>query len=215
MTKRKDKVKVAIRPKGGNNGGGHKGPSGTTTTGKVTNVPVDMSGWRREVLVSRLKFDDDQKNIYLAALREHGLKGKAAQAAGVSNNTVQRHRENDPDFGEAEANANQEYTDKLITHHQNLLFNGEVHRTFDKEGIVISEKHVHPIQLIAMELKKRDPTYSEKHVVDIKQGAGGVLVVPAEISVEDYLQELEAKKAEEELEDNTIDITPEQQEPTS
>lgn len=180
--------------------GGHKGPSGTSTTGKVTNVPVDMTHWRREVMVSRLKFDDIQKKIYCDELANFGLKGQAGRAAGVSMNTVHRHREDDPDFAEAEQVAIDQYAQKIINHHQNLCLEGELHQTFDKDGKVIGEKRVYPIQLIAMELKRVEPAYREKQVLELNPGqGGGVLVAPAQMTVEEWLERCEIENEKKRL----------------
>lgn len=62
---------------------------------------VDQTNWRTRMQQSRIKFDDDQKGVYLRHLSKHGLKGRAAKTAGISNQTINNHRDNDPDFSEA------------------------------------------------------------------------------------------------------------------
>jgi hypothetical protein len=157
-----------------------------STTGKH-NPRVDMATWRRKVQKSRVKLDDDAKEIYLAQLREHGLKGKAAEAAGVALSTVRGHLDADPDFNEAVNEAIEGYHDRVVDHHQTLLFEGEIHKRY-KDGELVEEKHVYPIPLIQLELKKVDPTYREKQSIDLNH-AGGVMVAPPDMSVEEWIEQ--------------------------
>lgn len=90
-----------------------RGRKGTSSTGKRDNVNVAMANWRRQVQIRRVKFDDDQKEIYLTQLAIHGLKGRSAQAAGVSEQTIRNHVEDDPEFAEAYEAATQQYRDML------------------------------------------------------------------------------------------------------
>ena len=82
-----------------------------SSTGKVSNVRADQTNWRRKMQQSRLKFDDDQKERYIECLRATGLKGRAAEFAGVCRQAVQNHRENDPEFVEAADDALEAYRD--------------------------------------------------------------------------------------------------------
>lgn len=158
-----------------------------SSTGKVKNVRADQSNWRKKLQTSRLKFDDDQKAVYLEEFAKHGRKADAAKVAGVSFQTVGNHRENDPEFAEAEAAALEVYRSRLIDHHQTLLFEGELHQRFDKDGNLVESKRVYPIQLISMELKKHDQGYREKQTVDLHH-AGGVMVAPAEMTPEEWVK---------------------------
>ncbi len=76
--------------------GKRKGTKGATTTGKK-NPKADQTNWRVKLQQSRLKFDDDQKDLYCSELREHGRKNRAARACGVAAATARRHIDNDPD----------------------------------------------------------------------------------------------------------------------
>jgi len=161
--------------------------------------------------VSHLKFDDEQKRIYLEALAEHGMKGAAAKTAGVSNQSVIDHMDNDPEFEEARVKAVETYQAKVITHHQTLLFEGELHEQFDRDGNITSSKRVYPIRLIELELKKVDPNYRDKQQIDVTSTTGGVLVAPAELTPEQWIKQQHEKnevKAAPGEGDNVIDITP-------
>ena len=168
------------------------GRKGTSSTGKVRNVRADQKNWRRKLQTSKLKFDDDQKNVYLAEIGEHGMKGRAARKAGVATATVGRHRENDPEFAEREAEALDDYRDRIVSHHRNLLLEGEITRKYSKDGELIEEKHTYPIRLIELELKRVDPSYREKQQIDLNAQGGGVLVAPADKTPEQWIAEQQA-----------------------
>ena len=112
--------------------------------------------------------------------------GEAAAAAGVSTQTVRAHIDKDEDFAEAILECETEYREKLVGHHQDLVFNGTTKKSYDRNGNLVSEEQVYPIRLIELELKKHDPGYREKQEVAVTH-SGGVLVAPAETtSIEDW-----------------------------
>lgn len=78
-----------------------KGIKGPSTTGKGRSAQVDQTNWRTRMQTSKVKFDDQQKEIYLEVLAETGHKGRAAEAAGVCNTTVLNHKDADEEFSEA------------------------------------------------------------------------------------------------------------------
>lgn len=166
-------------------------PDGTrpSSTGKVRNVKADQSSWRKKLQTSRLKFDDDQKNTYLTELAKHSLKGRAAQAAGVSSSTIDNHRKNDPEFQEAEIQALAEYRDSIVEHLTTLAVEGIEVRRYNKDGDLIEERRDYPIRLIELEAKRVEPEYRDRSSVDLNTQGGGVLVAPAGQSVEDWVAE--------------------------
>ena len=135
--------------------------------------------WRTEIRMSRIKFDDTAKEIFLREYAKWGRMGEAAAAAGVGTLTVRRHMEEDEDFAEAFYMQEEEYKDKLVGHHQNLLFNGTTKESYDRNGILVSKETIYPIRLIELELKKHDKGYRDKQEVSVNH-TGGVLVAPAE-----------------------------------
>ena len=137
--------------------------------------------WRVKIVSQREKLDDRAKGIFLAEYSQHGRIGHAAQAAGVTAQTVRRHMEVDQEFGEACIEAEHSYRDRLIEHHQNLVFEGTTKVTYDRQGNVVSEEKVYPIRLIELELKKHDEGYRDKREVDVKV-SGGVLIAPPDVS---------------------------------
>jgi len=166
----------------------------STTT--KTNPQADQTNWRTKLQKGRIKFDDEQKKIFLAAFAENGLKGRSASAAGVTLQTVSNHQENDPDFAESYDEAVVAYRDKFVDHATNLAYNGIEVKKFNKDGDVIEKRTDYPIRLIELELKRVEPAYREKQTIDLNHTGGGVLVAPGEISVEQAIAE--GEKANEE-----------------
>jgi hypothetical protein len=142
--------------------------------------------WRVKVVAQREKFDDEAKETFLAEYSQHGRMSDSARAAGVTPPTVRRHMENDSDFAEACLAAEHTYRDRLIAHHQDLVFEGTTKVTYDRQGNVVSEEKVYPVRLIELELKKHDEGYRDKREVDMKV-SGGVLIAPADVgSIDDW-----------------------------
>jgi len=158
----------------------------------------DTGEWRTVIRMSRDKFDDEAKARFLAVYGRWGRMGEAASAAGVTSQTVRKALEDDEDFAEAMMVQEEEYTTKLIGHHQDLLFNGVEKNRYDKDGNLIESSRDYPIKLIEMELKKHDEGYRDKREVKMDV-TGGVLVAPAEVdSVDDWEKRFS----------NAVDVTP-------
>lgn len=142
--------------------------------------------WRTAIRMSRTKFDEKAKEVFLLEYAKWGRMGESAAAAGVSTLTVRRHMEEDEEFAEAFYMQEEEYKDKLIGHHQNLLFNGTIKETYDRNGGLVGKETIYPIRLIELELKKHDKGYRDKQEIAVSH-TGGVLVAPAETkSIDDW-----------------------------
>lgn len=152
------------------------------------------------VLVSsKVKFDEEAQQIFLTEIARHGRLGTAARASGVTITTARRHVKQNPAFAEAMMESIEVYKDRLINHHQNLVFNGTVKRTYDRNGNVVSEETVYPIRLIELELKKHDSGYRDRQEVT-HEHRGGTLVVPGQLSAKEWEERFRVKK-EEDVED--------------
>lgn len=212
--KKTAKKKSSTKPKKKTKKNGEPHP---TSTGKVVNVPVDTTNWRKQVQESRIKFDDNQKDIYLRVLAETGLKGKAAAEAGVCLQTVRDHIEIDPEFENAVEKAFASYT---------TLLSQEVHRrgvegwdeplyhkgmrvmdvALDEEGNVIYEDYEDPKtgeieqrpKLIPVVIRKFSDRLLELQAKRFESEyrdkqtidlntGGGVLVAPAEMTPEEWI----------------------------
>lgn len=154
----------------------------------------EIGDWRRRIKMSRIKFGEAEKGIFLETYRKWGRMGEAAAAAGVSTQTVRKHIDEDEDFAEALLMAEEEYREKLIGHHQDLVFNGTIKKSYDRNGNLVSEETVYPIRLIELELKKHDQGYREKQELAVNH-SGGVLVAPADMgSIEDWEKKFSSMK---------------------
>lgn len=161
---------------------------------KVEIQDPDTGEWRSQIRMSRLKFDDEAKGIFLREYAKWGRMGESAAAAGVTPQTVRHHMEEDEEFANAVMIQEQEYKDKLIGHHQDLVFNGVEKKNYDRNGNLVSETREYPIRLIELELKKHDKGYRDKQEVEVNH-TGGVLVAPAETaSVDDWEKRFSAAK---------------------
>lgn len=171
---------------------------------RVTEQDPETGEWRTFIRMSRVKFDDEAKARFLDEYRKWGRMGESAAAAGVSKQTVRKALEDDEDFAEAVIACEEEYKDKLISHHQDLVFNGQEKVSYDRNGNIVSRETIYPIRLIEMELKKHDKGYREKIEQEITH-KGGVLVAPAEMkTIDDWESRFSKAK----------DITPSAGEPT-
>jgi hypothetical protein len=147
---------------------------------------IDEDGVERTRLVpSQRYFDVDRQAHFLAELAEHGRIISACQAVGISKSAYQKEVDKNPYFAELVAEARESYKERLIAHHQNLVFNGQEKIVYDRQGNVISRERVYPIRLIELELKKHDEGYREKREVSMEV-SGGVFFAPPEMTMEEW-----------------------------
>jgi len=144
----------------------------------------EFGHWRDRIKMSQIKFGDVEKGVFLDSYRKWGRMGEAAAEVGVSTQCVRAQIHNDQEFAEALLICEEEYKEKLIGHHQDLVFNGTVKKSYDRNGMLVSEETIYPIRLIEMELKKHDAGYREKQEVAVTH-SGGVLVAPSEMGTID------------------------------
>jgi len=150
--------------------------------------------WRRRIKRSRIKFGEEEKEIFLEEYRKWGRMGEAAARVGVSSQCVRAHVHEDEEFAEALLIAEEEYKEKLIGHQQDLVFNGTLKKSYDRNGNLVSEETIYPIRLIELELKKHDPGYRDKQEVAVTH-SGGVLIAPAEMnSIDDWEKKFQNMK---------------------
>jgi len=165
----------------------------------IVDYQDEDGNWRQRIRMERIKFNDKAKGVFLEEYRKWGRMGESAAAAGVSTQCVRAHIESDEEFGNALVMAEEEYREKLIGHHQDLVFNGTQRESFDRNGQLVSTETIYPIRLIELELKKHDSGYRDKQEVQVNH-TGGVLVAPAEMaSIDDWEKRFSKAK----------DVTPE------
>ena len=154
---------------------------------KIEQYFDDNGSWRLRV-VTGTKFDEVRRGIFLRELAEHGRKSTAAMAAGVSVPTANWAIKNEPDFNEAVAHCQLIYKDRVVAHHQDLLFNGIEKCRYDNKGNIIETTREYPIRLIELELKKVNDGYRDKREINMNV-SGGVLVAPAGLTIEEWEKE--------------------------
>ena len=161
--------------------------SNRSSVAEIVEYRDEITGeMKRKIRMTMKKFTPEAQLVFLEEYKKWGRMGESAYAAGVSTQTVRKHLEEDEDFIEAFIEAEQTYKEKLIGHHQDLIFNGIEKVQFDRNGNVISRTTEYPIRLIELELKKHDEGYRDKREVKMDV-TGGVLVAPAEVpSIEDW-----------------------------
>ena len=147
----------------------------------------DEGNWRLR-MTTGTKFDEVRRGIFLREMAEHGRKSTAAMAAGVSVTTANWAIKNEPDFSEAMAHCQIIYKDRVVAHHQDLLFNGVEKNRYDNKGNIVETTREYPIRLIELELKKVDDGYRDKREINMNV-SGGVLVAPAGLSIEEWEKE--------------------------
>lgn len=175
-------------------------PTSTSTSKYRAEEFTDVNGVKRvRIVADRVKFGMDEKLKFLAAYADHGMVGKAANAAGVSAKTVRGHAAKDPEFGAMLVECEDDYHDRLVEHHQNLLFDGQVKEVYDRNGAIVSKETTYPIRLIEMELKKHDEGYRDKRELKVAV-SGGVLIAPAEMkTIDDWEQKFSGEVIEGEV----------------
>lgn len=146
----------------------------------------EIGEWRTRIVALRSGLTEERKTIFLAELEKHGRVTDACRVAGTWPPQIRKCRDLDPEFDEACVVAVQTYTDRLIGHHQDLVFNGTKRITYDRTGKISGEETIYPIRLIELELKKHDEGYRDKRDVNMNV-SGGVLVAPADVaSIDDW-----------------------------
>ena len=152
----------------------------------------DENGEWGLTLIQGTKFNQRARSIYLRELSSHGRRTTAMISAGISHPTL-RHAEKDQDFLEASAHAISMYKDRLIAHHQDLVFNGIPKTRYDSRGNIVEESVDYPIRLIELELKKHDDGYRDKREVNMNV-SGGVLVAPAGLTIDEWEKKIRPNK---------------------
>jgi hypothetical protein len=166
------------------------GVNASTTGGPGPRVINDLVPWRRAIREGRTKLDDIAKNTFLEHFSQNGMMMAGATAAGVTYSAVKNHLDNDPEFMEAFLEAKQAYRDLIMSHAKRLILEGVEEPIIGGQfkDQVVATKIVYPTNLIAMEMRRVEPEYKERSEVDIK-GGGGVLVVPAGQTPQEWIEE--------------------------
>lgn len=148
-----------------------------------------------------LKFDERRKKIYFDTLAATGRVFESCDAAGVSYDTIQVHRRQDPTFKEREAEAKERFVEKLEQAAQVRAVDGVDRYVVSKGKVVyhkgqpLIEKHYSDTLLVTALKAAKPEKYRENIKVD-GEVKGGVLVVPAGVSVDEWLKQAEQVAAD-------------------
>jgi len=168
----------------------------------ITEEDPDTGEKKQVIRMKRKRFDAERKQLFLDEYCKWGRMGESAAAAGVSTQTIRKGMEDDDEFAQGVLVAENAYKDKLIGHHQDLVFNGTLKEHYDRNGNLVSSETIYPIRLIELELKKHDSGYREKQEISHNH-SGGVLIAPAEVaSIDDWEKRFSGLVIEHEEEDD-------------
>lgn len=121
-------------------------------------------------------FQGERRKKYLDELVSCGLPIVARERANVTEQTVRRHRENDPDFAQAEREAMEMH---------NAAVEREIHRRGIEgvkeaiywEGNIVGWKIVYSDKLLELYAKRRIREYNPKVEIDQNTNHGGAIAV--------------------------------------
>ncbi len=154
----------------------------------VPNPNVDMSNWRVKRQKSRIKFDDDAKEIYLRELLEHGKKYIAARMAGVCPDTAIQHAKDDPEFAAEVTAVIKMRAERIVKTLEKQGLEVYYHPIHDKDGNEVGQKEMRETPLRNQLLKRYDPEYKDRIDVTSQDRQVGVIVVPQGLTLEQVLE---------------------------
>jgi hypothetical protein len=157
-----------------------KGISPTLYTNWDPNDPD--SNWH----LSFRKFTPERKEVYLSVLEQQGVIAIAARWAGVSTQTVLRHRKEDPLFDAACNEAEGYYHAMCGASILSQARVGQIDERYNNDGKLISRRVSYETRIREIMLKRAFPDYNEVSKQEVSV-VGGAVVVPAPIdSVESW-----------------------------
>ncbi len=162
--------------------------------GKMNPV-VDEENWRQKMKRRGLKFDDEQKQIFLDTLARTGLKYTSYEAADVTRNCVMGHAERDPEFadqmdaalGEYREKVRQEVWNRGVIGWEEPVYGGGKRvlepLTDPETGEVLRDENGEirlrsatvlkkSDRLLELEAKRVDPAYRDKGLLGEMEGSG-------------------------------------------
>ena len=158
------------------------------------NPVVDHANWRQPpVAPDQIKFDDEAKGRFLAAILKHGKRALAAKEALVSMQTVRNHMKWDPEFEELFNQAMAERADRVTRQIEEEALEGFEEPIFHaKTGELLGTKKVYETPIRLAILKRYDPEYKDRSETTIN-GTVGVLVAPAQMSPQAWIEQEAAR----------------------
>jgi hypothetical protein len=127
----------------------------------------------------------EYRELFINHYRKTNNLAHSAALIGVSASAVRERRKKDKIFAKLMDLAEEHYADQVKSVFQDLALNGTEKHTYDRNGNLISTERVIHGRLLELEMKRVDPSYNEKREV-AHTVAGGVLVAPAEVSIDQW-----------------------------
>jgi poly-beta-hydroxyalkanoate depolymerase len=128
---------------------------------------------------------EEYRELFIHHYRKTNNLAHSAALIGVSASAVRQRRKKDKIFAKLMDLAEEQYADQVKSVFQDLALNGTEKHTYDRNGNLISTERVIHGRLLELEMKRVDPSYNEKREV-AHTVAGGVLVAPAEVSIDQW-----------------------------
>lgn len=160
---------------------------------------LDLSNWRQKTKEEKLlKLTDEKKILYLERLYEHGGKMMAAREIGISYTCLQDHRETDLEFAALIDEVLNLRAEKIVKRLEQEAIEGYDEHIVNKDGEIVGTRKKYETPLRAMIMKRFDAEYRDKTDINLTgNSASGVLVLPAEVTLEQALEE--AKRNREQM----------------
>jgi len=153
-----------------------------------------------------VKFTADARHRFLMLMRLTGQLQKAAHDVGISPTTVRELVKKDADFAAALAEAKEDFKEAVEREVLRRAVMGWEEPVY-QQGLLAGTVRKYDSNLLAMLIKKLDPSYKEKSTVDVNL-TGGILAAPV-VDTEDDWRKRNAVEAEFE---DTVDELEEQDE---
>ena len=126
--------------------------------------------------MGRLKLTDKRKELYLVALRATGLKGKSAEAIGMTPEAILNHIKSNPEFEVECKQALNSHCDIIESEIFRRAITGNKKPVY-YQGAECGYVREYSDRMLELYAKRHIPEYRDKHQVDMNV-TGGVLVVP-------------------------------------
>lgn len=165
---------------------------------EIMDKPACHKGWRKRIKAYSTGLTEDKKELYLRALDLSGQRGLAARAADVCSQTVRNHEEDDPEFSSAVQEVLTLRSQRIVERLENEFVEGHFEPIVNKDGEVVGERKKVETQGRIKVIQRHDKAYRDKQEIDVNQ-TGGVLVVNAQSSVEDWVKD--ARKLKDQMMD--------------
>lgn len=143
---------------------------------------------------SRTRFTDAKKQMFIDALATHGRNHAAAEAAGVTYETVRSHMKADTEFKNAVEEARAKFGEILEAEVHRRGVDGVNEPVYNyKDGSVLGTVKKFSDKMLELSLKKNIAEYRDKSQVDMNM-SGGVLVVPTKSESDEDWSKRHGKK---------------------